>query len=355
MSRSIYLGADGKLCIKQVTEARVPQKSQALVSVRYSGVNLCDLNFFHVGLNSYITGFEFAGTVEATGPDSTLHAGDVVVGLSPVSFPQPSSLGTHQDMAIVESDLSFKIPAGLPLADAAGLVLVTQTAVDALFNVLGHGLPAADVAGADATDRAILIWGGASSVGVAAIQLAKAAGFGHIFATASPKNHAVLQKLGATRCFDYNSPVVAEDIRAAAEELGVVLATAFDTVGHGLAGPGVDPQRISPALVRRSLSAGVPEESLKLACTLPVPSDPAFGFCTSYRPAGSVGAMGSPQDPEFPVRSRKVMSYLLSTLERVPRHPNVTVVKGGEAGIKEIERVAHGGASLEKVVIEHPI
>ncbi|GKT82594.1 hypothetical protein CT0861_03728 [Colletotrichum tofieldiae] len=355
MSRSIYLGANGQLTIKDVIETYIPQRSQALVSVSYSGVNLCDLNFFHVGLNSYITGVEFAGIVMETGPESNLKVGDAVVGVSPVCFPQPSSVGTHQDKSIVESDLTFRIPTGLDLKDAAGLTLVTQTAVDALFNVLGFGLPDADVFGTDATNKPILIWGGASSVGVAAIQLAKAAGFNPIFTTASAKNHATLQQLGATHCFDYKSPTVTEDIRAAAKELRVTLATAFDTVGNGLAIPGNDPQKTSPVLVRNSLSVGVHNESVRLVCTLPVHTDPAFGFCTSYRPAGSVGAMGSPQDPEFPARSRKIMSHLLSVLERVPRHPNVTVVKGGEAGIKEIERVAHGGASLEKVVLEHPI
>ncbi|WYZ34155.1 hypothetical protein EsH8_I_000431 [Colletotrichum jinshuiense] len=355
MSRSIYLGADGQLTIKDVTEEYVPQKAQALVSVKYSGVNLCDLNFFHVGLHSYVTGFEFAGLVEAAGPESDLKVGDAVIGLSPVSFPKSSSVGTHQDKAIVESDLTFKVPAGLDLKDAAGVTLVTQTAADALFNVLGFGLPSAGVTGTDPTGQAILIWGGASSVGVAAIQLAKAAGFSHIFTTASAKNHAALQRLGATHCFDYKSATVAEDIRAAAKDLGLTLRAAFDTVGSGLVIPGTAPENTSPALVRRSLSEGAAAESLKLVCTLPVRHDAAFGFCTSYRPAGSLGAMGDPQDPEFPIRTRKVMSHLFSAVDKVPRHPNVTVTKGGEAGIKEIQRVAYGGASLEKVVIEHPI
>ncbi|KAL2883135.1 hypothetical protein SGCOL_001323 [Colletotrichum sp. CLE4] len=355
MSRSIYLGADGQLTIKQVTEDYTPQKLQALVSIKYSGINPCDLNFFHVGLNSFVTGFEFAGIVEAVGPESTLQIGDAVLGISPVGFPQNSSACTHQDKTIVESTLTFKLPPGLDLKDAGGLALTTQTAADAIFNVLGFAFPAAGIAGTDGTDKPILVWGGASSVGIAAIQLAKAAGFNHIFATASAKNHAALQKLGATHCFDYKSPNVTSDIRAAAKDLGVSLTTGFDTVGSGLHGPNADAETSTPALLRRSLSEGAGEESIKLVCTQPVAHDPAFGFCTSYRPVGNVGAMGHPQDPEFPIRLRTVMEHVLRSTERAPKHPNVTVAKGGEAGLREIQRVAYGGASLEKVVIEHPI
>ncbi|KAK7445566.1 hypothetical protein CaCOL14_002145 [Colletotrichum acutatum] len=355
MFRSIYLGADGQLTIKQVTEDYTPQKLQALVSIKYSGINPCDLNFFHVGLNSFVTGFEFAGIVEAVGSESALQVGDAVLGISPVGFPQKSPACTHQDKAIVESNLTFKLPHGLALKDAGGLALTTQTAADAIFNVLGFAFPAAGVTGTGGTDKPILIWGGASSVGIAAIQLAKAAGFNPIFTTASVKNHAALQLLGATHCFDYKSPDVTGDIRAAAKSLGVSLTFGFDTVGSGLHGPNADSETSTPTLLRRSLSKGAEEISVKLVCTQPVAHDPAFGFCTCYRPVGSIGAMGHPQDPEFPTRVRKVMEYVLGSAERAPKHPNITVVKGGEAGLQEIQRVAYGGASLEKVVIEHPI
>ncbi|TQN68083.1 hypothetical protein CSHISOI_07355 [Colletotrichum shisoi] len=158
MARSIYLGADGKLCIKQVTGAREPQKSQALVSVSHSGVNLCDLNFFHVGPNYYITGFEFASTV-----------------------------------------------------------------------------------------------------GVAAIQLAKAAGFGHIFATASPKNHAALQKLGGPRAVSAtrarSRPRISAPRRRRSGSCWPPPSTPSAT---DFAGPGVDPRRTSPALVASQPVSGRP-------------------------------------------------------------------------------------------------
>lgn len=66
MSRLIYLAADGSLSITNTTQAYTPLGSQSLVSVKYSGMNRCDLTFFHAGLHSYTTGFEFAGTIGST-------------------------------------------------------------------------------------------------------------------------------------------------------------------------------------------------------------------------------------------------------------------------------------------------
>ncbi|KAF6816584.1 alcohol dehydrogenase [Colletotrichum plurivorum] len=352
MSRSIYLAADGSLSITTIPKPYTPSGSQSLVSVKYSGINRCDLNFFHLGLHSYPTGFEFAGIVTSPGPNSPFSPGDLVCGISPISNPQQSCHGTHQDLVLAESSLTHKIPPGIDLKEASSLPMSLQTAADAIFNVLGTSLPEANVPGSSAKGRAILIWGGATAVGVSAIQLAKLAGFNPIFATASPRNHLALQALGATHVFDYASPTVTSSIRAAALELGVSLTTAFDTIGSGLHVPGADPETTSPALIRKCLSA---DEAPRLVCTLPVQDDPSFGFCNSYRPEGSTGAMGGSQDPEFPVRLREVVAYVLGAAERVPRHPNITSVRGGEEGIREIQKVAHGGASLQKIVIEHPM
>ena len=354
-SKSIYLNSNGELSVKEVTETYTPQGSQSLIKVQYSGINQCDLNFFHAGLHSFVTGFDLSGTVVETGPTSPFKAGDVVCGLSPVGFPKPSSVGTHQDLAIAEANLLFTVPAGLELKDAGAVCLTAQTAIDALFNGLGFGLPEANLEGKDPKNHPILIWGGASSVGTLAIRIAKAVGFNPIFTTASPKNHATLKSLGATECFDYKASSVVDDIQAVAKARGLTLTTAFDTVGNGLTIPGTKAELTSPALTKRALFGDSGTQELNLVCTLSVPSEPAFKQCFSYRPVGSVGPMGGPQDPETRVRLRKAMQYLLGSGETILKFPRVVVVQGAEEGIRQIERVARGGASLEKVVIEHPM
>ncbi|KAF5578124.1 alcohol dehydrogenase [Fusarium pseudoanthophilum] len=351
-SKSIFLSARGKLLVQPVAETYTIEGSQCLVRVDYSAVNVCDYNFFYIGLNSFITGFEMSGTVEQAGPDSNFQVGDAVFGISPVIIPMPSSHGTHQDLVVARSELLYKIPDGLSSKDASVICMPAHTAADALFNVIGLGLPAAGVAGIDPVGKGILIWGGASSVGMMAIQLAKAAGLQYIFATASAKNHAILRELGATHCFDYRSRSVVEDIQQAQKTLGIIITLAFDTVCKGDMGPPDAGSPSTPELTKSSLGAS---EGLRLACTLPVHQDPAFGMCTSYRPSGSMNAMGAPQDPDSAVRIRKIMEHLLAVKHDFLRLPVVTVVKGAEAGIEAIRRVARGEMSLEKLTLKHPL
>lgn len=132
------------------------------------------------------------------------------------------------------------------------------------------------------------------------------------------------------------------------------MITAFDTVGKGTV-PGAPPKQNSPTLVRASLSDGISPENLKLVCTFPVHSDPAFKQCLSFRPIGNRDAMDGPQDPEMPIRVCRVMKYLLEDHAINVKMPVVTVVRGAEVGIREIQRVARGEVSKEKVFIEPPL
>lgn len=64
-------------------------------------------------------------------------------------------------------------------------------------------------------ESAILIWGGASSVGQYALQILRYYGYRNLLTTASKKHHSNLISLGASKVFDYNdSDVVEQIIRA---------------------------------------------------------------------------------------------------------------------------------------------
>ncbi|KAL8692800.1 MAG: hypothetical protein Q9218_002241 [Villophora microphyllina] len=90
--------------------------------------------------------------------------------------------------------------------------------------VLGHA-----VATAKPTGKALLVWGGSTSVGSNAIQLGVAAGY-EVFTTASPKNFDYVKKLGASRVWDYHSDTAVHDIITALGEKQIVGAVA---VGNG--------------------------------------------------------------------------------------------------------------------------
>ena len=50
--------------------------------------------------------------------------------------------------------------------------------------------------------KGMLVWGGSSSVGSAAVQSAKLMGF-TLYATSSPRHHELVKKLGVKEVFDY--------------------------------------------------------------------------------------------------------------------------------------------------------
>ena len=61
-------------------------------------------------------------------------------------------------------------------------------------------------------ESAILVWGGASSVGQYALQILRYYGYRNLLTTASKKHHSNLKSLGAAKAFDYNDSDVTEQI-----------------------------------------------------------------------------------------------------------------------------------------------
>lgn len=76
--------------------------------------------------------------------------------------------------------------------------------------------------------RSIIVWGGSSSVGSSAIQLAVAAG-ADVIATASSKNFTYCKELGASAVFDYHDADVEDKIVQHLK--GKVVAGAYHAVG----------------------------------------------------------------------------------------------------------------------------
>ena len=92
------------------------------------------------------------------------------------------------------------------------------TAFWLIFGCLKFPLPStfpATEAPANA-NTAILVHGAGSSSAQYVIQLLKLAGYRRILATASPRHHDFVRRLGAAEVFDYKSPTLSEDILKAA-------------------------------------------------------------------------------------------------------------------------------------------
>jgi NADPH:quinone reductase-like Zn-dependent oxidoreductase len=152
-------------------------------------------------------------------------------GLSQNSHIVMQANGSFAEYLVADAELGVvPIPDGWSFEEAAQLAVCPLTALQCLHQSLELPSPS-EVArtGGDDRERAILIWGGASSIGQYAIQFAKLGGL-RVLTTASPRNFDLVKDLGADEAFDYNDENVVEKIRAAT---GNALDIAVDTVSEG--------------------------------------------------------------------------------------------------------------------------
>ncbi|KKA20173.1 Oxidoreductase, zinc-binding dehydrogenase family protein [Rasamsonia emersonii CBS 393.64] len=129
---------------------------------------------------------------------------------------------------VVPEHVVSPIPSSLSYEAASVLPLGLSTAAVGLFHKDFLNLQRPSIPSHKPTGQTLLVWGGASSVGSNAIQLAVHAGY-EVITTASPRNFDYVKKLGASEAFDYNSPTVVDDLVTALK--GKKLAGAYDAVG----------------------------------------------------------------------------------------------------------------------------
>lgn len=163
----------------------------------------------------FVIGSDVAGEVVEIGSAVTRFAiGDRVLGFAVGTDKDSNSSarGAFQQYTVVFERLASPIPAAMEFQDAAVLPLGLSTAACALFQMdqLGLQHPSSSPA---PTGKTVLVWGGSTSVGSNAIQLAVAAGF-EVVTTASPRNFDYVRSLGASAVFDYASLTVIEDVIA---------------------------------------------------------------------------------------------------------------------------------------------
>ena len=178
----------------------------------------------------FVLGTDVAGDVVEVGSSvSRFKVGDRVVGhaLGLDKRVNRSCEGGFQEYTILRQDTTSPIPQSVSYESASVIPLGLSTAACGLFQKDYLALPHPSIT-PEHSGKTILIWGGSTSVGCNAIQLAVAAGL-EVIATASPKNHAYLKKLGAAEVFDYRSKTVVKDIIAAFKDRTVAGAVGLGT------------------------------------------------------------------------------------------------------------------------------
>ena len=166
-----------------------PAAGQVRISVRAAGVNFAD-HLARVGLYPdapkvpSVVGYEVAGTIEAVGD-----------GVDPARVGERVLAGTrfggYAELVNASAEDTVALPQSMSFEQGAAIPVNYATAWAAL-----HGY------GSLQAGEHVLVHAAAGGVGIAAIQLAKAAG-AVVHGTASPGKHDQLAALGIDRAIDY--------------------------------------------------------------------------------------------------------------------------------------------------------
>ena len=212
-------GGPEVLTIEEVADP-VPGPDEVLVQVAATALNRADL-LQRMGLypdprraQPEIPGLEFAGTVCAIGHRVTMWGiGDRVMGIE--------AGGAYAEKIAAHERQLLAVPEGMALTDAAAIPEVFLTAWDAL--VLQGGLT---------SGRWALVHAGASGVGTASIQIAKAVG-ASVAVTCSARKAVLCRDLGADVVLERSPHEWLADARA-------MVPNGFDTILDVVGGEEID-------------------------------------------------------------------------------------------------------------------
>jgi NADPH:quinone reductase-like Zn-dependent oxidoreductase len=159
-----------------------------------------------------IIGSDVAGVVHEVGPGvKNVKVGDRVLGMAVGLKSDLPADAAFQEYTVLPAHMASPIPNTVSFEDAAVIPLAISTAACGLYQKDYLALQHPTAPASTLTGETVLIWGGASSVGTNAIQMAVASGY-EVISTSSPKNWEYIRKLGASRVFDYHSDTVVSDI-----------------------------------------------------------------------------------------------------------------------------------------------
>lgn len=181
---------------------------EVLIRVAAAGVNGPDLvqrrgSYPPPPGASDLPGLEVAGTIAAVAEGVTsLKVGDEVCALL--------TGGGYAEYCATPAGLCLPVPKGLDLVQAASL---PETYFTVWSNIMDRGRLAAG--------ETLLVQGGGSGIGVAAIQLAKAFGNRVLVTAGSAEKCAACEKLGADKAINYRSEDFVEVARQFTDNKGV--------------------------------------------------------------------------------------------------------------------------------------
>jgi putative PIG3 family NAD(P)H quinone oxidoreductase len=240
--RAVVLRSKGgpEVLTIEIVADPAPGPDEIVVDVAHTALNRAD-TLQRMGLypdprkrTIEIPGLEYAGAVSVVGSEVTnLSVGDLVMGIE--------AGGCYAEKVVTHSRQAIPIPSTVALADAAAIAEVFLTAWDALV-----------VQGGLTSGRWALVHAGASGVGTAAIQIAKAIG-ARIAVTCSAGKAAACTGLGADLVLERSPADWLGSLRA---ELPDGVDTVLDVIGGDEADRNLQAVGLDGSIVQVGLMGG---------------------------------------------------------------------------------------------------
>ena len=189
--------------------------SEVLVKIYSAAINPVDYKIVQgfMKMFSFLLkkkpGFDFSGKIVAVGSKkNNFKVGDSVHGMTCLS--KTGTLAEY--LAIGESNITH-IPPNMSFQEAAAIPLVSLTSLYISDYI--------------SQSSNVLILGGRTATGMAAIQIAKAFNANYIVTTCSKDSTQLVKLLGAELCIDYKNQSVWDELRSSELKFDVI----FDTIG----------------------------------------------------------------------------------------------------------------------------
>jgi NADPH2:quinone reductase len=253
--KAVVITKPGGPEVLQVMERPIPDPGvrEVLIKVFAAGVNRPDVaqrkgNYPPPsGASPDIPGLEIAGIVETLGKDcSNWKVGDKVCALV--------AGGGYAEYCVVPEGQCLKIPGKLSFTEAASL---PETFFTVWSNVFDRGKLK--------PGEKLLVHGGSSGIGVAAIQMAKAWGANVYVTAGSEEKCSFCEKLGAEKAINYKMLKFKEEIKKLTSSKGVDVI--LDMIGGDYTSDNLDSLAEEGRLVLINFMRG-DETTLKLSVVM---------------------------------------------------------------------------------------
>ncbi|HKG21657.1 MAG TPA: NADPH:quinone reductase [Blastocatellia bacterium] len=191
-------GGPEVLKLEEMDDPR-PGRGQVVVRVRAAGVNPVD-TYIRSGSyrvkpqTPYVPGSDASGTVES--------AGDGVTGIAPGDrvYTAGTLSGAYAELALCDQGQVHPLPERVSFSQGAGVYIPYATAYRALFQ-MARAMPG----------ESVLVHGASGGVGVASVQLARAAGLTVIGTASTEEGRRAVLEQGAHHALDHRAPGYLEE------------------------------------------------------------------------------------------------------------------------------------------------